>query len=86
MTRKSKQRKEWLAFVAQIEARMEAGRREYGEKSFSRDPLELLAEIREELADVAGWSFILWCRLREMERMLDRADKEKARKPFDLQA
>lgn len=42
-----------------VEARLEAGRREYGDKSYDRPPEELLQEIREEIADMVGWSRVL---------------------------
>ncbi len=51
------------AFVAQVRARHEAGRVEYGDRSYSLPPAELAAEIQEELADVCGWSAVLWARL-----------------------
>jgi hypothetical protein len=36
-----------------------------------RPPGELLGEINEEqLVDVCGWAFVLWCRLRDLEQRL----------------
>jgi hypothetical protein len=46
---------------------MDAGRDAYGDASFSADPGELAREIREELEDVAGWSFVLWTRIQRLE-------------------
>ena len=57
-------------FVADVRARLERGRATYGDRSFARDPAELLHEIDEELLDVCGWSFILRERLRGIERAL----------------
>ena len=54
----------WPAFVEATSARLEAGRRDYGDRSFSRPPEELAREVEEELFDVAAWSFILWTRIR----------------------
>ena len=54
------------AFTALVEARLEAGAREYGDRSFSRDPAELLREIDEELLDVCGWAYVLHCRIAAM--------------------
>jgi hypothetical protein len=54
------------AFVSAVAARLRAGEREYGNRSFARPPTELVGEIAEELEDVAGWAFILWCRLRDL--------------------
>lgn len=42
-----------------VTSRLEAGAKEYGDKSFSRPPMELIREIREEIADVLGWVEIL---------------------------
>ena len=47
---------------------MERGEIEYGSKSFSADPVKLAEEIQEELLDVSNWAFILWCRMREIQR------------------
>ena len=54
----------WPAFVEATSARLEAGRRDYGDRSFSRTPKELAREVEVELFDVAAWSFILWTRIR----------------------
>src|SRR5688572_24600113 len=53
----------WADFAAAARARLECGRMVYHDRSFSRSPEALLGEIREELLDVATWSFILWHRL-----------------------
>jgi hypothetical protein len=63
----------WPEFAAAVVARLEKGREAYGDGSFNRLPGELLGEIKEELADVCGWSFVLWCRLHDLEaRLADR--------------
>jgi len=54
----------WPAFVEATSARLEAGRRDYGDRSFSLPADELAREVEEELFDVAAWSFILWTRVR----------------------
>lgn len=53
----------WPAFASEVRARLEAGRAEYGDKSFHRDPDELLRELQQEALDLAGWGFILFARL-----------------------
>jgi hypothetical protein len=53
----------WPAFAAELYARLVEGRRTYGEASLRRPPGELVGEIRQELLDVCGWSFILARRL-----------------------
>ena len=55
-------------FTARIRARLEMGKRVYGDSSFERPPVSLVEEIRQEVLDVAGWSFILYERLAELER------------------
>ena len=57
---------DYSVFVETVRRRLDAGHREYGDASFARDPDELLAEIQEEIEDIAGWSFVLWCRLRDL--------------------
>ena len=59
------------AFAAMVAARLEQGRRAYGDRSFERDPAEVAGEIEEELADICGWSFILWTRVRRLKARLD---------------
>lgn len=58
---------EWPEFVSMIRGRLERGRTDYGDRSFTRNPEGLAFEIRQELADVAGWAFILWSRLRRID-------------------
>ena len=45
-------------FPSHVLARAEAGAAEYGDRSFGRPVVELLAELNEELADVAGWAHV----------------------------
>jgi hypothetical protein len=61
---------DFLRFVSEVALRLEAGRESYGDHSFACAPSELLGEIEEELLDVAGWSFILWCRLQALSPRL----------------
>ena len=57
-------------FFFAVNARMEKGAKEYGNRSFSEDPEKLIREIQEESEDIAGWSFILWRRLKGLENAL----------------
>ena len=50
--------------------RLEQGAIEYGDKSFHRDPGDLLRELEEEALDFAGWGFILWYRLQRLKKDL----------------
>ena len=54
------------SFVEQVRTRLQKGARQYGDRSFTRPVPELVGEIQEELADVCGWSFILWTRLERL--------------------
>jgi hypothetical protein len=60
----------WPEFAEAVRRRMEKGRKNYGDASFFRPPEELAREVEEELLDVAGWSFILWTRLRALENKI----------------
>lgn len=58
-------------FVEAIEKRLEIGAREYADRpAATRPPLELVDEIAQELVDVAGWSFLLWCRIEGLRERL----------------
>jgi hypothetical protein len=57
-------------FFAVLRERLKAGQKTYGDKSFSREPGELLGELELEALDLAGWSYILWCRLRKLQAAL----------------
>jgi len=54
------------AFRHACMARLEQGREEYGDRSFSAAPDVLLGEIQQELEDVANWSFIMWVRVQAL--------------------
>jgi len=53
-----------------VRYRLLVGAQQYGDGSFLRPPSELLEEISEELMDVVGWSFILWCRVQAMQEKI----------------
>lgn len=59
-----------LSFFAAVKARLEVGEREYG-TSQDRPSPELVDEIMEELEDVAGWSILLWSKLRRIRDSLE---------------
>lgn len=60
----------WDAFISQARERMEQGRIEYGDRSFSRDPDALLAEIQQEALDLCNWGFVAWHRVERMRAAL----------------
>ena len=55
----------WPDFMDSCWTRMEAGQREYGDKSFRRPVGEIVHEIEEELFDVCNWAFIAYCRIQD---------------------
>lgn len=58
----------FVDFVDRLRARLAQGRRDYGDESLDRAPAELLAEIEQELLDVAGWSVVLLHRIARLRR------------------
>lgn len=65
-------------FLAVVRQRLEAGAQEYGDASHRRPVGELLDEIQQELADVCGWSAILWGRLEHLRQL---TSKQKEQQP-----
>ena len=63
------------AFGEAVAARLDKGRREYGDRSFDRPTRELLAEIEEELLNVCGWSFVLSRRIRRLGSLAEEAER-----------
>lgn len=59
-------------FLDVVHRRLEAGAREYANRSFDKLPGALAYEIEEEPADVVGWAFILWCRIRALRDHVDK--------------
>jgi hypothetical protein len=57
---------EFANFVDDMLDRMDLGEEEYGDRSFSNDPLILANEIQEELLDVANWAFIMHNRIENL--------------------
>ena len=64
---------EWVQFSLRLKQRLEAGAKQYGDVSFRRDLGELTGEIEQELLDVCGRAFVLWCRLRRLLPLMRRA-------------
>lgn len=57
-------------FLASLDARLDQGAKDYGEKSFSRSLPELLGELEQELLDQAGWAYVSWCKIQRMKAAL----------------
>jgi hypothetical protein len=60
----------WPTFAELVRRRLEKGRATYGDRSFDSDPTELIGELQQECLDLAGWGFVLFCRLEAMVRAL----------------
>ena len=57
-------------FHANVRRRFQAAKPVYGDASFEVPIDRVIAEIQEELEDVAGWSAIMWARLEGMKGKL----------------
>ena len=55
------------AYMAAVRARLNEGRRSYGDSSFEIPLPQLVQEIQQELLDVTGWAFVLYSRVAELE-------------------
>lgn len=66
---------DWPEYVTSVSARLQKGSQTYGDKSFSMEPRELTRELQAEALDLCGWGFILWKRLRDIERAMESAGK-----------
>jgi len=53
-------------FASAVRKRLDAGRETYADRSFDRDPAELLGELAEEALDLAGWGYVLWARVHQL--------------------
>jgi hypothetical protein len=67
-------RDDYPGYCERIKARLDVGATLYGDKSLSRSPKELLKEIQEEIEDIAGWGFMLHCRVKKLIEALERVD------------
>lgn len=62
---------EWVEhfpnFIKILTERLKQGHIDYGNKSFSKDPLALIEEVQEELLDIANLSFITYVRIAKIK-------------------
>ena len=65
-------------FLTVVRQRLAAGATEYGDASHRRPVGDLLDEIQQELADVCGWSAILWGRLEHLRQLTAAKEKEQS--------
>lgn len=62
-------------YSAHLHDRLRIGAEVYGDSSFGKGPNVLLNEIQEELLDVSGWAFILFCRIQQLqEKLIEEAE------------
>lgn len=54
-------------FCTRVQARLESGKRVYGDSSLERPLVSLIEEIRQEVLDQAGWAFLAFERLADLE-------------------
>jgi hypothetical protein len=64
----------WPEFVNVIRGRLEVGAQIYGDTSFDLPAGKLAMEVEQELLDVCGWSFVMWCRLQALKQKLNRLE------------
>lgn len=62
---------ELMVFVERLRARLMKGMVTYENRSFSKTPDVLLEDLKQEALDLAGWGFILFCRLEAMTRAIE---------------
>lgn len=63
----------WLGDLEAVgSSRLDAGAREYGDRSFGLPPEDLRSEVLEELVDVTTWLFVWWCGARGGAALADR--------------
>jgi len=67
-------------YASELVGRLFNGAEVYGDDSFDKSTESLLAEIKQELLDISGWSFIAWCRINralgKMENETTKDDKD----------
>jgi hypothetical protein len=61
----------WPEFVSHLEERLADGDRQYGGWSFGKPHTLLVADLTEELLDIVGWGYILYCRLMDLSKEVD---------------
>lgn len=58
--------RELRQYMSNLQLRIEAGAREYGDESFAKKAASTIEEIQEEVLDIAGWGYILYTRLERL--------------------
>ena len=52
-------------FTDAVAKRLDRGRKDYGDSSFTKPMEAVLDELAAECLDLAGWGFILWTRIQK---------------------
>ncbi len=60
-------------FIEEMRQALETGKVTYGDNSFLCDADKIFDEIQGELRDNADWSFIQWCKIEELRRLMAEA-------------
>lgn len=63
-------------FFEEIRKALIGGATTYGDRSFTLTIDNLLSEVEKELVDISGWSFVLWCRIRELRNQVNKVLKD----------
>ena len=62
--------RKWPIYQSQVRDRLCVGAEQYGDGSFTSDLDRTFNNIAEELLDVSGWAFILWCKLKTLQETI----------------
>ena len=58
-------------FITHLRKRLNEGDIQHGNANFALPLEDIIVEIQEELADVAGWAFIGWTKLERLREKID---------------
>lgn len=60
-----------VVFLRELEARLDKGSQEYGNKSFNRSFKDLTSEVLQEYLDIAGWAYVGWAKAKERLEIIE---------------
>lgn len=66
---------EFLAVLKVLKRRLDAGYREYRDKSFDRTHIELLEEREQEILDTMNWGYVEWVKIQELKPLVAELDR-----------
>ena len=64
-------------FCYEVRQRLVLGKETYGDSSFEKPLANIVEEIRQEALDLTGWSFILYCRIDELQKNIRQNETNK---------